>query len=204
MQREKKKSLSTPEPLLSGTSCMQMDASDSQFHTISKAPLKRRNMNKKESKSKSPLSTSCCLWCFIPTWQGAMLLGLGTGKASLYLPISFSLYSFSLSQLSLNWGQGPLGLALLCHRKIANPGSTLIEHWKQEFYKEADLLFITSHSLLFFLPLSSVFFSSTGSWCHTPASFRGLFSSSLYAVFILSFSAVTPSPLGVSHGEARI
>lgn len=113
---------------------------------------------KRSAKSKSPPSTSCCLRCSIPTWQGAMPVGLGTGEASLYLPISFSLYSFSLSQLCLNWGQGPLGLALLCHRKIANPGSTLIEHWKQEFYKEADLLFITSHSLLFFLPLSPVFF----------------------------------------------
>ena len=40
-------------------------------------------------------------------------------------------------------------------QEIANP-ATLIEHWKQEFYKGADLLFITSHSLLF-LPHSSVF-----------------------------------------------
>lgn len=35
--------------------------------------------------------------------------------------------------------------------------ATLIEQWKQEFYKGADLLFITSHSLPLFLPHASIF-----------------------------------------------
>lgn len=51
----------------------------------------------------------------------------------------------------------PHGLALLCDTKIANADYALIEHWKQACYKEADLLFITSHSLPFFLTDFSAF-----------------------------------------------
>lgn len=73
---------------------------------------KEKNMyeKKEESRSKSLLTTSCCLYSFCQTWQNAGLVGLGTGK------VSPSLFHF------LNRGQGPLGPALLCRRKIANPG----------------------------------------------------------------------------------
>lgn len=38
------------------------------------------------------------------------------GGVGYWQGLSFSLFHF------LNWGQGPLGPALLCWRKIANPG----------------------------------------------------------------------------------
>lgn len=64
--------------------------------------------------------------------------------------------------------RAPRGLALLCDTKIANPDLTLIEHWKQDFYKEADLLFITSHSLLFFLTHISLFHRAPVPDLHLP------------------------------------
>lgn len=49
-----------------------------------------------------------------------------------------------------------LGLLYCAGGKLPIRG-TLIEQWKQEFYKGADLLFITSHSLPLFLPHASIF-----------------------------------------------
>lgn len=106
---------------------------------------------KEESKSKSLLSTSCCLRCFCQTWQNAGLVGLGTGKVSLS-PSPFFFLPLPL------WTEARVLLGLLhCAGGKLPIRATLIEHWKQEFYKGADLLFITSHSLVFFLPHSSVF-----------------------------------------------
>lgn len=175
--------------------------------TVVAAPLQARShylinhwkegicMKKGESKSKSLLSTSCCLYCFCQTWQNAGLVGLGTGKVSLYL--SLSLPFFPPLPLPL-WTEARVLLGLLhCAGGKLPIRATLIEHWKQEFYKGADLLFITSHSLVFFLPHSSVFHwltlphSNFLSW-----SFLQL---SLYCVhpFLLCWS---PTPLGDSHG----
>lgn len=61
-----------------------------------------------------------------------------------------------------------LGLLYCAGGKLPIRGS-LIEHWRQEFYKEADLLFITSHSLslsptLLRFPLLTVPHSNFLSW----------------------------------------
>lgn len=93
-------------------------------------------MKKEESRSKSLLSTSCCLYSFCQTWQNAGLVGLDTGKVSRSLSFTFWTGARVL-----------LGLLYCAGGKLPIRGS-LIEHWKQEFYKGADLLFITSHSLL--------------------------------------------------------
>lgn len=148
---------------------------------------------KAESKSKSLLSTSCCLHCLCQTWQSAgwvrivWLARFGFVSLSLSFSLSGSLFSLPL------WTEARVLLGLLyCAAGKLPIRATLIEHWKQEFYKEADLLFITSHSLLFFFSHTLPF--STGSPCHTPTSFLGLFSGSIYTVFILPFSLLIPPP----------
>ena len=148
---------------------------------------------KVESKSKSLLSTSCCLRCFCQTWQSAgwvrvvWLARFGFVSLSLSLSLFGSLFSLPL------WTEARVLLGLLyCAAGKLPIRATLIEHWKQEFYKEADLLFITSHSLLFFFSHTLPF--CTGSPCHTPTSFLGLFSGSIYTAFILPFSLLIPPP----------
>lgn len=154
---------------------------------------------KKGVKHKSLLGSSRCLQCLfskpdmlsqrIGYWQG--------------LPLSFCLPFIFFPSPSLNSGQGPLGFALLCHRKIANLGYTLNSESKSFIKKLICYSLLHIHSISFSQTLQ--FFCCTGSHCHTPASFLRLFSSSLYTVFILSFPAVTPpSPPGDSHGLARI
>lgn len=69
------------------------------------------SLKKKKSKSKQLLSTSCCV-PFYDKLDNNPMVGLGTSSA----PLPFLLSS------SLNWGQSPLGPALLCRRKIANRG----------------------------------------------------------------------------------
>lgn len=125
-----------------------------------------RKTKKDELKSKEYLLLSVA---FLPNPTERWIGGFGSWQG----------FSFSLP-LSL-WTEARVLLGLLCCAGGKLPiRGTLIEHWKQEFYKGADLLFITSHSLLLFLPHSSVFHCSL---CHTPASFLGLFSDSLYTAF---------------------
>lgn len=104
------------EPLLSGASCIQTDASDSQFHTLSKAPLKRRNMNKKKRSQRASHHWASPVVCGVLFRLDRVLRCSDWALARhLFIFLSlFSLYSFSLSQLSLNRGQGPLGPALYC------------------------------------------------------------------------------------------
>ena len=176
-----------------GSSFMQMTAlltgSLSLPHT---SPRRGDTYEEKvESKSKSLLSTSCCLRCFCQTWQSAgwvRVVWLARfGFVSLSLSLSGSLFSLPL------WTEARVLLGLLyCAAGKLPIRATLIEHWKQEFYKEADLLFITSHSLLFFFSHTLPF--CTGSPCHTPTSFLGLFSGSIYTAFILPFSLLIPPP----------
>lgn len=104
------------------------------------------------------------------------LAGLHTGKASLSLA------------LPLSAGQGPPGPALLCRRKIANPGLLWLNTERRSFIKEL---------ICYSLPLTHSFsFShtlpfSTGSLCHTPTSFLHFLSSSLILCSPLPFLLIS-------------
>lgn len=175
--------------LLLGTSTVQMSVPHSQFTLIAYIPEEKEYLQKTGVKHKSLLSSSCCLWCLyskpdmlsrrIGYWHG--------------LPLSFCLPFVFFPSPSLNWGQGPLGFALLCYRKIANLGYTLNSESRSFIKKLICYSLLRIHSISFSQTLP--FFCWTGSHCHTPASFLRLFSSSLYTAFILSFPAVTPPPL---------
>lgn len=154
----------------------------------------KQDEKSRESKSESPESVVRCVlfqlhWALRrPDWVLAKRLF-----------ISFPLYSFHLlaaaarphspSHPPSELRPGATWASLYCATgKLPIQGDTLIEHWKQEFHKEADLLFITSCLLLFFPTLSCYFFCSR---CLARAPLPGLFP-----------PAVSPSPLGVSHGAA--
>lgn len=178
-----------PGSLLPGTSCMQMSVSDLPVHThLSEAAPAKSNMNKTGSQSASrqrapPVVRRVLFqldWVLHrPDWVLAKHLFISfslysfhlSAAAALFLPPSFS-SSHPLSELR----PGSTWASLYCATgKLPIRGDTLIEHWKQEFHKEADLLFITSRLLLFFPPLSSLSFFF-GSWCLTrPASLSALF-----------------------------
>lgn len=105
--------------------------------------LKRMNIYKK----KSPAVCGV----FIPNLT-CWAEGLDTGKVSLYLFVFLSFFLFSLSELR----SGSTWVCSIVPQENCQSG-LYSEQWKQEFYKEADLLFITSHSQLFLLPNSSFF-----------------------------------------------
>jgi len=126
--------------------------------SLPQTSMRRGNMHEKKKrwwKSKLLLSTPCCLNCSCQTWQNCELWwGLGAGEVSLplfvYLSVSPSLFFLPL------WTEARVLLGLLyCAGGKLPTRASLIEHWKQEFYKGADLLFITSYSNLS-LPHSSV------------------------------------------------
>lgn len=185
-----------------GTSCMQMSVSDSPGRThLSEAVPTRSNLNEAASQRASrqralPVVSGVLFQLdrvrlLTEFWQSVSL--------SLFLPLfppsPRCCSPSSLSTVPPLWttARVHLGFALLWHRKIANPGRhTLIEHWKREFHKEADLLFITSRLLLLFLTLSFYFSAHTAL----------LFSSWTFSPLKFSRPAVPPSPLGVSHGAA--
>lgn len=102
----------------------------------------------------------------------------------LFIFLSFFPFILSLSPSSL-WTEARVHLGLLycATGKLPIRAPLWLNTESRSFIKKLICYslplthcFSFSHSLLFF-------FSSTGSQCHTPASFLGLFSSSLYAVF---------------------
>lgn len=107
-----------------GSSSMQMNCSEEEelaapsqvhFHDPHTS-VNRRNVYEKR-RVKGQVATEYLLLSvlFLLNLTEVWLVGPGTGKVLLLsLPLSLS--------PSLNWGQGPLGPALLCRRKIANPG----------------------------------------------------------------------------------
>lgn len=105
-------------------------------------------MKTRWSKRKSQPSSSCFLCASYQTWLSGEMMRLCTGTAALSVFISLSILTFCLSELrpGFSWAYSVV-LEENCQSGLL---------WKQEFYKGADLLFITFHSLPF-LPHSSVF-----------------------------------------------
>lgn len=126
-----------------------------------------------------------------------------------HLFISFSAYSFHLSTiaalplppslpltLSLNWGQGPLGLCSIVPQENCQSGATLwLNTESRSFIKKL---------ICYSLPLACCF-----SFHHFPSLPFFLAHAALlnqlpgpFFPLSLSLPAVSPSPLGVSHGAA--
>lgn len=145
---------SWPSPsLLSGTASVQMIVPHSQFTLITYIPEEKEYLHKKRCETQVtteflPLSVVS----LFQTWHAEPKDWILARSPFIFLS-SFHFFPFSLSELR----SGSAWVCSIVPQENCQSG-LYSEQWKQEFYKEADLLFITSHSQHFLLPNPSIFF----------------------------------------------
>lgn len=174
-----------------GSSSMQMNCSEEEelaapsqvhFHDPHTS-VNRRNVYEKR-RVKGQVATEYLLLSvlFLLNLTEVWLVGPGTGKVLLLsLPLS-------LSELR----PGPSWACSIVPEENCQSGLLWLNSESRSFIKE---LICYSLPLTHSLSFSHTLPFSTGSLCNTPTSFLGLFSSSLYTVFTLSFSAeIHPPP----------